>query len=49
MQAAQSPRGLTSMLKSASALAYTACRFLDDPEFRKAVKQDFEAGKTPRN
>ncbi len=48
MQAAQSPRGLTSMLKSASALAYTACRFLDDPEFRKAVEQDFEAGKTPR-
>jgi len=47
MQAAQSPRGLTSMLKSASALAYTACRFLDDPEFRKAVKQDFEAGKAP--
>ena len=45
MQAAQSPRGLTSMLKAAASLAYTACRFLDDPEFRKAVKQDFEAEK----
>ena len=46
MQAAQSPRGLTSMLKAASALAYSACRFLDDPEFRNAVRKDFEAEKT---
>lgn len=41
MDAAQSPRGLTAMLKAASGLAYTACRFLDDPEFRQAVRQDF--------
>ena len=43
MEAAQSPRGLTAMLKAASALAYTACLFLSDPEFRKKVREDFEA------
>ncbi len=47
MEAARSPRGLDSMLKAASALAYTACRYLADPEFRTAVRSDFDhpAGK----
>ena len=43
MEAARSPRGLDSMLKAASGLAYTACRYLAEPEFRAAVRGDFEA------
>ncbi len=43
MEAARSPLGLENMLKAATAMAYTACRFLAEPEFRDAVKKDFEA------
>ena len=43
MEAARSPRGLSAMLKASAALAYTACRFLSEPEFRAAVKADFDA------
>ena len=41
-EAARSPLGLENMLKAATAVAYTACRFLAEPEFRDAVKKDFE-------
>ena len=41
-EASRSELGLKNMLKSAVALACTACRFLDDAEFRSAVKADFE-------
>ena len=42
MEAARSPVGLEGMLKAATAPAYTACRFLNEPEFRAAVRKDFE-------
>ena len=41
-EASRSELGLKNMLKSTVALACTACRFLDDAEFRSAVKADFE-------
>ena len=40
-EAAGSPRGLEAMLKAATALACTACRYLADEKFREAVQQDF--------
>lgn len=40
-EASRSEYGLNGMLKSACALACTACRFLDDEEFRNAVKAEF--------
>ncbi|MBE6402889.1 MAG: M20 family metallopeptidase [Lentisphaerae bacterium] len=40
-EASRSELGLKNMLKSAIALACTACRFLDDESFRNAVKADF--------
>ena len=43
MEAARSERGLEAMLKAAAALAVTACRFLAEPDFRNAVKKDFES------
>ena len=40
-EASRSEYGLNGKLKSACALACTACRFLDDEEFRKAVQTEF--------
>ena len=42
MEAARSERGLAAMLKAATAMAYTACRFLDDEAFRTEVKTSFD-------
>ena len=41
--AAGSPLGLEGMLRAATALACTGCRYLADPEFRAEVKRDFDA------
>ena len=38
-EAAGSPRGLDAMLKAATALACTACRYLADERFREAVQR----------
>lgn len=43
MEAARSPRGLENMIKASQALAFTACKFLMDEEFRKKVESDFTA------
>ena len=40
-EASRSEYGLNGMLKSACALACTACRFMDDEDFRNAVKAEF--------
>ncbi len=40
-EAARSEPGLKSMLKAATAMAVTVCKFLDDEEFRSEVKADF--------
>ncbi len=40
-EASRSELGLASMLKAAVALAYSACKFLNDEEFRNEVKADF--------
>lgn len=40
-EASRAELGLNNMLKAAVALAYSACRFLDDEELRQAVKADF--------
>ena len=40
-EASRSEYGLNGMIKSACALACTACRFLDDEEFRVEVKAEF--------
>lgn len=42
-EAAGSPLGLDGMLRAATALACTGCRYLADAEFRAAVKRDFDA------
>ena len=42
LESSRSESGLQNMLKSACAMAYTACRFLEDAEFRNAVKADFQ-------
>jgi metal-dependent amidase/aminoacylase/carboxypeptidase family protein len=40
-ECANSPKGLENMVKAAISLAYTACCFLNDKEFRESVKADF--------
>ena len=40
-EASRSEYGLNGMIKGACALACTACRFLDDEEFRAEVKAEF--------
>ena len=44
LAASRSDYGIKNMIRSAAALACTACIYLTDPEFRSAVKADF-AGK----
>ena len=41
--AAGSPYGLDAMIRAATALAYTGCRYLADEQFRADVHRDFDA------